>query len=226
MKPGNVLLDGSPEGGTAYLTDFGLSKHVASTSGLTRAGSWVGTVDYAAPEQLQALDCDHRVDVYALGCVLYEALTGEVPFPEGAGRPEDDRPHQRAAARGLGAATGCGGVRRGRAARAMAKVPEDRFRSARASSATRPPRRSARRASSRPPARIANSTTTWSDWSTAIVDEVRRRRPCALDRAHVEVDQAPVVLDEVRQDDGRRDGGDPAAESSASQTNAGTNASP
>jgi serine/threonine protein kinase len=82
VKPGNVLLEGEPEDGDAYLTDFGLSKHVTSTSGLTRAGSWVGTVDYAAPEQLQAMDCDHRVDVYALGCVLYEALTGEVPFPK------------------------------------------------------------------------------------------------------------------------------------------------
>jgi serine/threonine protein kinase len=81
VKPANVLLEGSADKGTAYLTDFGLSKHVASTSGLTRAGTWVGTIDYAAPEQLQGLDCDHRVDVYALGCVLYETLTGEVPFP-------------------------------------------------------------------------------------------------------------------------------------------------
>jgi serine/threonine protein kinase len=81
VKPGNVLLEGSAEQGTAYLTDFGLSRHVASTSGLTRAGTWVGTIDYAAPEQLQGLDCDHRVDVYGLGCVLYEALTGAVPFP-------------------------------------------------------------------------------------------------------------------------------------------------
>lgn len=81
VKPGNILLEGSAEDGIAYLTDFGLSKHVESTSGLTRAGTWVGTIDYAAPEQLQGLDCDQRVDVYALGCVLYETLTGEVPFP-------------------------------------------------------------------------------------------------------------------------------------------------
>jgi serine/threonine protein kinase len=81
VKPGNVLLEGTPAGGTAYLADFGLSKHMLSTSGLTRAGQWVGTIDQAAPEQLQAADVDHRVDVYALGCVLYEMLTGEVPFP-------------------------------------------------------------------------------------------------------------------------------------------------
>jgi serine/threonine protein kinase len=80
VKPGNILLEGQQAETTAYLTDFGLSKHVLSTSGLTRAGQWVGTVDYAAPEQLQAIDVDHRVDVYALGCVLYETLTGEVPF--------------------------------------------------------------------------------------------------------------------------------------------------
>jgi serine/threonine protein kinase len=82
VKPQNVLLEGSVEEGTAYLTDFGLSKHVSSTSGLTRAGTWVGTIEYAAPEQLQALDCDHRMDVYALGCLLYEMLTGETPFPK------------------------------------------------------------------------------------------------------------------------------------------------
>jgi serine/threonine protein kinase len=80
VKSANVILEGAPENGTAYLTDFGLSKHVLSKSGLTRPGRWVGTIDYAAPEQLQALDVDHRVDVYALGCVLFEALTGEVPF--------------------------------------------------------------------------------------------------------------------------------------------------
>jgi serine/threonine-protein kinase len=82
VKPGNVMLDGPPMTGTAYLLDFGLSKQVASESGLTRTGRWVGTLDYAAPEQLQATDVDLRVDVYGLGCVLYQALTGEVPFPK------------------------------------------------------------------------------------------------------------------------------------------------
>ena len=82
VKPANVLLDGPAPTATAYLTDFGLSKHVASQSGLTKPGRWVGTIDYAAPEQLQAYDMDLRVDVYALGCVLVEVLTGEVPFPK------------------------------------------------------------------------------------------------------------------------------------------------
>jgi serine/threonine-protein kinase len=83
VKPGNVLLEARGEGEVphAYLTDFGLSKHAESTSGLTATGRWVGTTDYAAPEQIQAQEVDARTDVYALGCVLYEMLTGEVPFP-------------------------------------------------------------------------------------------------------------------------------------------------
>jgi serine/threonine protein kinase len=83
VKPGNVLLE-TPADPTdlphAYLTDFGLSKHAESTSGLTATGRWVGTTDYAAPEQIQAQEVDARTDVYALGCVLYQLLTGEVPF--------------------------------------------------------------------------------------------------------------------------------------------------
>jgi serine/threonine protein kinase len=129
VKPGNVLLEGEPEDGNAYLTDFGLSKHVASTSGLTRAGSWVGTVDYAAPEQLQAMDCDHRVDVYALGCVLYESLTGDIPFPRARdvqkmiahiSEPPPSVSALRPEAAGFDEVV----------ARAMAKQPDDRYGSA------------------------------------------------------------------------------------------------
>src|SRR5205085_635717 len=67
--------------GQAYLTDFGLTKHASSQSGLTKTGMFVGTLDYIAPEQLQGGPVDARVDVYALGCVLYQTLTGVVPFP-------------------------------------------------------------------------------------------------------------------------------------------------
>jgi serine/threonine-protein kinase len=81
VKPGNVLLESRPGGVHALLSDFGLSKHVDSMSGLTKTGQWVGTVDYAAPEQVQAEDTGPFTDVYALGCVLYESLTGDVPFP-------------------------------------------------------------------------------------------------------------------------------------------------
>lgn len=81
VKPGNVFLAVEGDQPHAYLGDFGLSRHVSSTSGLTRTGHWVGTIDYASPEQLQAERVDHRTDVYALGAVLHRLLTGEVPFP-------------------------------------------------------------------------------------------------------------------------------------------------
>jgi serine/threonine protein kinase len=64
------------------LTDFGLMKNVSSAAEpLTRAGSFLGSCDYAAPEQLLGERIDARVDVYALGCMLYQAVTGVVPFP-------------------------------------------------------------------------------------------------------------------------------------------------
>jgi serine/threonine-protein kinase len=78
VKPANVLVAG---GDHAYLTDFGLSKHTASGAGLTATGQFVGTLDYIAPEQLAGERVDARTDVYSLGCVLFETLTGEVPFP-------------------------------------------------------------------------------------------------------------------------------------------------
>jgi serine/threonine protein kinase len=79
VKPANVLLEGDPP--EARLTDFGLMKDVGSATPMTIAGSFIGTCDYAAPEQVLGLPVDGRADVYALGCVLYEALTGQVPFP-------------------------------------------------------------------------------------------------------------------------------------------------
>jgi Protein kinase domain len=83
VKPANVLM--ADEDGTdhAYLTDFGLTKQVGSSTGFTRTGMWVGTLDYIAPEQITGDAVDARADVYALGCVLFQALTGEVPFPRG-----------------------------------------------------------------------------------------------------------------------------------------------
>jgi serine/threonine protein kinase len=81
VKPANILIEDRGGEAHAYLADFGLSKHVSSRSGLTRTGMWVGTIDYAAPEQIQAQAVGPGADVYALGCVLYEMLAGEVPFP-------------------------------------------------------------------------------------------------------------------------------------------------
>src|SRR3954462_14870806 len=78
VKPANVLVAGEH----AYLTDFGLTKHVSSSSGITHTGQWVGTLGYVAPEQISGGPLDARVDVYSLGCVLFEALTGRVPYPK------------------------------------------------------------------------------------------------------------------------------------------------
>src|SRR3954462_3141607 len=76
VKPANVLLTGEH----VYLADFGLSRLQASGERFTESGAWVGTVDYMSPEHLRGEPCDARSDVYALGCVLFSALTGEAPF--------------------------------------------------------------------------------------------------------------------------------------------------
>jgi YVTN family beta-propeller protein len=80
VKPANVLIDAGGERDHAYLTDFGIARHAAATSGLTRTGSVIGTLDYLAPERIQDQGGDGRADVYALGCVLFEALTGALPY--------------------------------------------------------------------------------------------------------------------------------------------------
>src|SRR3954468_17496694 len=77
VKPANVLV----EGDRALLTDFGLAKSLRSDTRVTEAGMLVGTFDYTAPEQLDERPVDARTDVYALGSVLFQALTGQVPFP-------------------------------------------------------------------------------------------------------------------------------------------------
>ena len=83
VKPGNVLLAREGDREQVYLTDFGLAKP-ASNAGRTRVGMFVGTLDYAAPEQLEGQRVDARTDVYAAGCVLYEMLTGQRPVRAGA----------------------------------------------------------------------------------------------------------------------------------------------
>ncbi|HEX5762145.1 MAG TPA: serine/threonine-protein kinase [Solirubrobacterales bacterium] len=80
VKPANVLLSGATEQDHAYITDFGVARNVATQSGLTQTGRFVGTLDYVAPEQVSGGQVDARADVYALGCLLFKLLTGEVPF--------------------------------------------------------------------------------------------------------------------------------------------------
>jgi serine/threonine-protein kinase len=84
VKPANILVTTSadlPDYDRAYLSDFGISKRTTSREGLTRTGQFVGTVDYVAPEQITGDPVDGRTDVYSLGCVLFECLSGRVPFP-------------------------------------------------------------------------------------------------------------------------------------------------
>jgi Protein kinase domain len=82
VKPANVLLSGAEQAEHAYITDFGVARNVATESGLTQTGRFVGTLDYVAPEQISGGAVDARADVYALGCLLFKLLTGEVPFPK------------------------------------------------------------------------------------------------------------------------------------------------
>jgi len=81
VKPANVLLSEGGGEDHAYITDFGVARNVSTESGLTQTGRFVGTLDYVAPEQISGGQVDARVDVYALGCLLFKLLTGEVPFP-------------------------------------------------------------------------------------------------------------------------------------------------
>jgi serine/threonine-protein kinase len=81
VKPANILVD---EAGTMFLTDFGLAKD-SQGSLLTRPGQTVGSLDYMAPEQIRGEQVAATTDVYALGCVLYEVLTGAPPFADRQG---------------------------------------------------------------------------------------------------------------------------------------------
>jgi serine/threonine protein kinase/predicted ATPase len=80
VKPGNVLIGGANGEQVAYLADFGVAKLLGGEA-LTQAGRAVGTLAYMAPEVLRGEPADGRTDIYALGCVLFEALTGAVPYP-------------------------------------------------------------------------------------------------------------------------------------------------
>ncbi|HWP32697.1 MAG TPA: serine/threonine-protein kinase, partial [Solirubrobacterales bacterium] len=109
VKPHNILI----EGDRAYLSDFGLAKAYGGTGGGSSA-SVVGTIEYMAPEQWRGERVGPAADVYALGCVLYEALTGVVPFARREAGTEPEMP------RGMEAVI----------ERAVAKDPAERYRSA------------------------------------------------------------------------------------------------
>jgi serine/threonine protein kinase len=126
VKPGNILLEETTD--HAYLTDFGVAKQTTAR-GLTSTGHFLGTVEYAAPEQIEGGPVDARTDVYALGCVLYECLTGSPPYSHGTEHAVlhahlvDPPPSVTRLRPELPQAFD------GVVATAMAKAPEDRFRS-------------------------------------------------------------------------------------------------
>ncbi len=123
VKPGNILVTDRDH---VYLTDFGLTKRTADSHGMTQTGMFVGTVDYIAPEQVEGHRIDARADIYALGCVTYELLSGKVPFPRDSdiakifAHVNDPPPRLLDVTEPLAATV----------QRAMAKRPEDRFLSA------------------------------------------------------------------------------------------------
>ena len=133
VKPGNVLIarsDGPLAREHVYLSDFGLTKRLGSGTGLTRSGQFVGTVDYVAPEQIEGKPVDGSADVYSLACVLFECLTGSVPYVREAevaalyAHLSDEPPHVTATRPDLPAAVD-------RVfARAMSKLPARRYRTA------------------------------------------------------------------------------------------------
>ena len=165
VKPANVLLGGEH----AYLADFGLSQVVGTETRLTSTGQWIGTADFMAPEQFAGEEVDARADVYALGCVLYNALTGEVPYPRGTvpatmlAHLHDEPPRPTATVPGM--PSGFDRV----IARALAKTPAERYpsagdlgRAALAAADGRPvteTERTVARGAAAPPARAVNGHT-------------------------------------------------------------------
>ena len=129
VKPGNVLIEPANAGEHAYLCDFGLAKHISSVNSLTGDRAFVGTIAYISPEQIEGSAIDARADVYSLGCMLFECLTGRTPFEreteiatvyahmnEPPPRPSDVQP---------GLPEGFDAV----IAKALAKAPDDRYAS-------------------------------------------------------------------------------------------------
>jgi serine/threonine-protein kinase len=125
IKPANILLDGD----TPYVSDFGLAKD-SQASNLTRPGQALGSLDYMAPEQIRGEDVSPATDIYALGCVVFECLTGTPPF---GGRPSmrvlfahlQEEPPDLTAQRGDVSAATARAI-----TRALEKEPEDRPSSA------------------------------------------------------------------------------------------------
>ena len=132
IKPANVLIAAGDEQREehVYLADFGIARRSAAQSAITRTGMFVGTLDYMAPERFIGDKGDSSSDIYAFGCMLFEALTGHLPYerPNDAAKAfahvNDPIPSARAEAPDVPPALDAV------IARAMAKHPRDRFDSA------------------------------------------------------------------------------------------------
>jgi serine/threonine protein kinase len=132
IKPANVLLADHARGtaDAVYLVDFGIARDSTAATSLTVTGAAVGTPDYMAPERFTAGRIDRRADIYALGCLFYEMLTGSKPFTGGEYpallyKHLNAEPPKPSAAR-----TGVPAALDAVVARSMAKNPESRFASA------------------------------------------------------------------------------------------------
>lgn len=134
VKPANVLV--VPRRGSrrdhAYLGDFGLAHAVDRPAGSvrTRTGTFIGTLDYAAPERISGEPVDHRADVYALGCLFYEMLAGRRPFVEEHTLALVTAHLTAVPPRAADVGAAVGPEVDAVIARAMAKDPRDRFASA------------------------------------------------------------------------------------------------
>ena len=190
VTPGNVLvgrLDGR-EG--SYLADFGLARHASTPTSLTGERSFVGTIDYIAPEQIRGDPLDGAADQYALACVLFACLTGAPPFVRETDVATGLRAPQRAAAGRLvaGARPAAGARRRARpragqgARRAPRGLPrpDRRGRGGAARPAGRPaPRAHRRRRGRRGPRRARRGggarSPCWRGGDDPVARDVRRR---------------------------------------------------
>jgi serine/threonine-protein kinase len=124
VKPSNILLNPS---GFAYLVDFGIARSQEAATGLTGTGAAIGTLDYMAPERFTGARPDHRVDVYALACVLHQCLTATKPFAATTAasllNAHLNQPPPRPSRLRPGTPPALDGV----VARGMAKSPDDRY---------------------------------------------------------------------------------------------------
>jgi YVTN family beta-propeller protein len=129
VKPSNALVALEGAADHVYLADFGLTKHIATSGAVTASDHLVGTIDYLAPERIRGEPADGRADLYSLGCVLFECLTGEVPFDRDSdvaamyAHLEDEPP--RPSERRAGVPAALDGV----VERALAKDPQRRWQS-------------------------------------------------------------------------------------------------